>query len=132
HFTDIVSPTGASYQIVVRGLNEKALARFDARRFAAQKDFWTGVLFSQGAIVQVQAPTVPAGLSFAIDEVIRQVDLQGRLTPQSTVPNWKSLDDLNSRDQAIGLARSIAKLYIGEGWVCTAFIVARNTLLTNY
>jgi hypothetical protein len=132
HFANISSPPGGDYEVVVRGWNEKALARFDAQQFARQPEMWTGVLFSPGVIVQVQAQRVPVGLSFVIDKVVRQVEPQGRLTPQSTVPNWKSLDELSPRDPAIDLARSVAKLYISEGWVCTAFIVAPGRLLTNF
>jgi Trypsin-like peptidase domain len=132
HFAAIVSPPNADYKVVIRGTNERALVRYNPRDFARRREFWTEVLFSPGVIVQVQARTSIGGFEFTIDKVIRQVDLQGRLTPQSVVPDWKNLDDLAPKDPAITLARSIAKLYIGEGFVCTGFMVAPNALMTNF
>jgi hypothetical protein len=132
HFAAIVSPPDVEYRVVIRGTNERTIARYDAARFGGRRDFWTDVLFSPGVIVQVEARSVPEGLSFSIDKVLRQVDLQGRLTPQSMVPNWRTLDELRPGDPALALARSVAKLYVGEGFVCTAFMVTANALLTNF
>ena len=130
-FSEIVSPAGGSQRIVVRGADERTLVSYSADRFGAQSELWTPVLFSPSVTVHVHGEP-PAGFSFKVDRVLRQADLQGRMTPQSILPSWKALDELGLSDPARPLAGGVAKLYVGEGYVCTGFLVSDRGVLTNH
>jgi V8-like Glu-specific endopeptidase len=133
YFSEITSPPGAEYVVVVRaGPADKAIARYPAAVFAQSSGLYTEVLFGDVVKVQVEGQQPLSGLSFKIDRFVRQVDLIGRMSPQSVVASWYSIADLNPGDPARQLAQSIAKLYIGDGWVCSGFLISPNVLLTNF
>jgi len=145
HFTSITASTGTDYTVVVRGTDERELARYTSKQFSRDSSFFTEVLFNQGAIIQVEQtkngrPVV--GLSFRIESIIREINPRGRFAPQSTVPDWQYFDSLSlgkerpyfpllvqSLRQASG---AVAKIFTGDGAVCTGFLISQSDLLTSY
>ena len=132
NFTEIVSPPKANYEVVIRDENEQTLARYPAPLFGKDKTFYTEVLFSNFVIVQVVSSSMVEGLSFNIDAAIQYVDPRGRLAPQSVTADWLNLSELRPGEAPVKQADAIAKLYIGQGWVCSGFLIAPGIILTNY
>jgi hypothetical protein len=130
-FSEIISPPGAAYAVVVRKANGATLTRYSANDFARTPSFYTDPLFADDVKVQVQGASL-AGVSFKIDRVLRHVEATGRLAPQSIVPEWWALNELKPGTPALRLADAVAKVYVGEGFVCTGFLIAPGVLVTNF
>jgi V8-like Glu-specific endopeptidase len=131
-FSEITSPPSARYTVVIRGADEKAMARYPAEQFSHTSSFYTDVLFTDTVKVQVEGIPPLAGLSFKVERVTYQVDLVGRLTPESILPNWKNITEIRRGTLPLQFAESVAKLYLGGGFVCSGFLIAPNGLLTNF
>jgi hypothetical protein len=132
NFTEIVSPPKANYEVIIRNENEQAIARYPASLFGQDKAFYTEALFSGFVIVEVVSSTMAEGLSFKIDTAIQYVDPRGRLAPQSITADWLNLSELRPGEAPLKQADAVAKLYIGQGWVCSGFLIAPGIILTNH
>jgi hypothetical protein len=137
-FARITVTPGVHFQLVLRDRTERQIARYTDSQFALNPEFLTPVLFSSGVTVQLEAlegqPVRDGSLMFELTRVIYQVDATGRFTPQSLVPDWRTVSEavaITKRADLPQLARSVAKLYIGDGFVCTGFLIGTDTLLTN-
>jgi S1-C subfamily serine protease len=135
HFTDIRKADTTAYRVVIRAADERVLASYNGDDFNGAESFFTELLYASAVKVQVQTRkrgTSPKALRFAIDSFVSAIDVRGRLTPQSILPAWRSLDSVPGRIPARQLADAIAKLYMGDGAVCSGFLVGPELLLTNH
>ncbi|HET7699031.1 MAG TPA: serine protease [Vicinamibacterales bacterium] len=133
HFKNIKSPPDSKYTIVLRDRSERVAARYTPGQFADSQEFLSDVLFTNRATIEVEG--TPRALTFEVDRIIYEVDSVGRLVPQSTVPNWRTVPEavtLLKKPTLAEAARSVAKLFVGDGFVCTGFLIAPNLLLTNH
>jgi len=133
HFSDVVVPPVGNFMIVLRKVNGQAAERYDREQLLRLgTNFYTNFVFSDSVRVQVEGKILPQGLSFKIDRFLRHVEASGRLTPQSQVANWSNLAEIKPGSPALKLADGVSKLYIGEGFVCTGFLVGATSIITNY
>jgi S1-C subfamily serine protease len=133
-FDNIEARPSARYSIVLRDASERTLARYTPAQFASSSTFLTAPLFTDTVIVQVEGQIAESDLTFAVSHVIYQVDAAGRMTPQSVVPTWRTVEEARGlHSQKIGdWAQAVAKLYIGDGYVCTGFLIGSTALVTNH
>jgi V8-like Glu-specific endopeptidase len=123
-------PNDKDFEILIVTQAGTQLARYSGKSIAQGEPFLTDLLFSSSIKVQVRSARQPAGLMFKINQLTYQVDVLGRLRPESIPPNWVSPSRLEAPPPPEVL-EPIAKLYIGQGYVCTGFLVSKNLLLTN-
>lgn len=131
-FSEITSPPGAQYTVILRAADGKEFTRYAAEQFSRSSSLYTGVLFTDTVKVQVRGTLPLTGLSFQVKSLIHQVDPVGRLTPQSVVPTWKTIVELPKGSLPVRAADSVAKLYIGPGYACSGFLISPKALLTNF
>jgi len=136
-FGGIQSPPGLQYDVVMRSGEDRVLARYRAAEFGRQAVFYTGVLFSDTVRVELEGKAPLSGLAFRVETVLYQVDLQGRTSALSLVPDWRNVLDLSgvpdpAADLVTRAREAVAKLYMGSGAVCTGFLVSSSALLTNF
>ncbi len=132
HISNLTAPPAARYQIVIRDPNERRVLLYPSERITA-KAFYTDLLFTSAATIQLAAEKgdSAAGVAFTVDRFLYSADFQGRLTPQSILPTWVSIVEMPLRPPLQSVADGVAKVYMGDGAVCTGFLIADNTLLTN-
>jgi len=133
HFSGIRSQSNRDFTVVIRDDDRKAVARYKAGQFTRSSELWSDVIFSDRVHVQVEGE--PDDLAFTIDKFVFQLDPVGRLSPQTTIPNWRTVPESVSQLRLPRLAeasRAVAKLYIGDGYVCSGFLVTADIVLTNH
>jgi hypothetical protein len=138
-FSDVsaaVRETG--YDVVVRDLKRRAIARFAAAQFVGPQILYTGVLFANRVTVSIEVrrgQPPPVGLRFRIDELTYEIDPQMRPTLHGPTYNWNNVALFSAGDPKRSIAESVAKLYLGRdrevASTCTGFLVGRDALLTN-
>jgi V8-like Glu-specific endopeptidase len=136
-FDMIVSPPGLSYSLLLRSGEDRLLGRYTAADFAKEPVFYTEVLFSDTVRVELEGPAPLTDFSFRIATLLHQVDLHGRTSALANVPVWRNVLDLNGVPEPTAslvtrTREAVAKIYMGNGAVCTAFLVAPSALLTNF
>src|SRR5262249_7106835 len=134
HLVAIQNAGVGGYRLVIRGANEKKLLEYEPSSFDGRTELYTGLVFSHVAVVQIvgRKNNSPKGFGFTIDSFSHAVDVRDRLKPQSILPTWKPLDEISSRFPARAFVESVAKLHMGDGAVCTGFLLGPDLLLTNY
>ena len=133
-FSDIRRRGSGDFQVVIRSANERFLTSYRSEAFRDGEDFYSDVLYASSVKVQIQgrgATGSPKGLHFVIDSLLSAVDVRGHLTPQSILPTWRSLDQVSTSPMH-PFVEAIAKLYMGDGAVCTGFLIGPALLLTNH
>jgi len=133
HFSGIRSQPNRDYTVVIRDGDRKSVARYKAEQFSRSPELWSDVVFSDRVHVQVEGE--PGDLAFTIDKFVFQLDPVGRLTPQTTIPNWRTVSESAAQlriPRMLEAARAVAKLFIGDGYVCSGFLVTVDILLTNH
>jgi hypothetical protein len=134
HFADVRVPAGLAFEVVIRNAAGRAVLRYTAEEFVRTPSFYTDLVYSDTALVEVQGTLPLTGLGFAIDHVLHEVPLRDRAEPQSTVPRWRDAATVPARllPALPGPREAVAKLFIGSGVVCSGFAVGPRALLTNY
>lgn len=136
-FGEIQSAPGLAYTVTLRSGEDRVLARYSASQFGARPVLYTDVLPTDTVRVELEGKAPLDGLAFRIDALLRQVDLQGRTNALALVPDWRSVMDLSGVPEGPAnlvtrIRESVAKIYMGSGAVCTAFLVSPSALLTNF
>jgi hypothetical protein len=83
-------PNDKDFEILIVTQAGTQLARYSGKSIAQGEPFLTDLLFSSSIKVQVRSARQPAGLMFKINQLTYQVDVLGRLRPESIPPNWVS------------------------------------------
>lgn len=124
-FADVEAAAG-DYRIEIRDEDARLYARYDAAFLAGNPRFSTPPVPGRRLILTVTgtAPTDP--LRFKID---RLLTTYVPTISKSLVPNLKVGSQMSAAEKQLG--RGVAKLIIADTEVCTGFLVAADTLVTN-
>lgn len=130
-FGRISSPTGLNYSVLIKDKHHTTLKTYRPEEFVALAGLPSEVFFADDLLVEVVGPAPPTGLRFTIDNALSEKNHDEATHPKALVPKWKTVAE-SANTPASRWAISVAKLYMGDGSVCSGFLVSSSWVLTNY
>lgn len=125
-FSEVSSIASGKFRVDVRDDETHLFASYDAAFLAANPRFSTPPLPARTLIVSVVGPAAKDALKFKLD---RMLTAYTPTVSKSLIPNLQVYSGMNATERQLG--RGVAKLIIADTEVCTGFLVAQDTLVTN-
>ena len=120
--------SGAPYSLVIRNAQARELAKLSSAQLASSAIVRSPLLFTDTVTLALEGDPPPA-LKISV-EVIKQV-YRGSVQPLSPVLSTRPYGDFVGDDERHReIAAAVAKLIIGDGYVCSGFLISEKILIT--